>query len=152
MFLESVYDNGYHSKEADQQIDCFPSTDSTHDFSFSDCCSLYDFPALSSDNSLCDVMDKEPSELPDASWWDSSPLSVMSDTSCDEKTPNISLPSGDFHLSSQEPLDSASQCSNSVNLNKLFCLTVEPSLLSNTRNLSSLSCKERFDLALRLMV
>lgn len=145
MFLESVNDNGYHSKEESQQIDCFPTADSTHDFSFSDCYSLYDFPALSSDNSLCDVTNMA-EDTHDPSCWDLSPLSVTSDTSCAEKAPNISLPSGDFSLSSPvlEPSDdSSSQYSDSVNLNKLFWLTVEPSLLSNTRSLSSLSCKQR---------
>lgn len=145
MFLENVYDSEYHSEEGNQQIDCFPKTDSTHDFSFSDCCSLYDLPALSSDNSLCDVMDKT-EDTQNPSWWDLSPLSVTSDASCTESMPNISLPSGDYSLSSpaMEPSDdSSSQCSDSVNLNKLFCLTVEPSLLSNTRSLSSLSCKQR---------
>ena len=145
MFLEGVYDKEYHSREKSERTDCFPTADCTHDFSFSDCCSLYDFPALSSDNSLCDGMEKtSDAQYPDC--WDLSPLPITSDMSCAEKMPNISLPSGDFSLSSPtlEPSDdSSSQYSNSVNLNKLFWLTVEPSLLSNTRSLSSLSCKQR---------
>ena len=146
MFLEGGYDNGYHSKEESKQIDCFPTAGCTHVFSFSDCCSLYDFPALSSDNSLCDGTDKTSEDAQYPGCWDLSPLPMTSDTSCVEKMPNISLPSGDFSLSSPplEPSDdSSSQYSDSVNLNKLFWLTVEPSLLSNTRSLSSLSCKQR---------